>query len=228
MKNSHSFRPMKKNSLLLSMAMLCVAGATAHAAVLVTSSVQLGSAHNYTVSSTDLINGLAASASTGDFEREGSAGLTALNNGSFPTFVSANPIIASGGDNAGTSVTFTLPTAVSIASIDVYGGWTDPGRDQQHFSVWYAIDSAPATFIFLTTVNFQPSETGGTQATRSSITEDSTGVLAQDVKALRFDFNVVENGWSGYSEIDVFAVPEPSSALLGCSGLLGLVLLRRR
>ena len=62
-------------------------------------------------------------------------------------------------------------------------------------------------------------------ATLVAMADNSSPYLAMNVAALRFDFNTTENGYSGYSEIDVFGVqlPEPGSiaiwSLLGVSGL---------
>lgn len=211
----------------------------ASAAVVVSTSSQnngTGSlSHTYTVSSTDLLNGLTASASTGFFVQEGAGGVPVLTDGSFTSLILGSSLFAAGsfatgGQSGGTSVTYTLPVAGSLASINVYGGWRDRGRDQQSYSVFYAVASAPSTFILLQTVDFNPTvaDSNSPVATKSTISEDATGILAANVKTLRFDFNATENGYSGYSEIDVFAVPEPSAALLGCIGLLGLTFRCRR
>jgi hypothetical protein len=50
------------------------------------------------------------------------------------------------------------------------------------------------------------------------------------VTHLRVNFLAVENGYTGYSEIDVFGtrVPEPAAAVLFGAALLSLVALRRR
>jgi len=210
-------------SLVLTSLATCVASA----AVVVSSSFQTGT-HTYVVSSTDLINGLTPTSSSGNFSTDGTNGTEVLTNGAFPTSGGAGRFTA-GGNAQGTSVTYTLPTAASIASIDVYGGWADGGRDQQSFSVLYATSIDPTTFLPLATVNFEPTPTpSGVVATQSIISEDVTGILATDVIALKFNFNTTINGWSGYAEFDVNAVPEPSAALLGGLGLLGLLIRRRK
>jgi len=210
-------------SLVLTSLATCVASA----AVVVSSSFQTGT-HTYVVSSTDLINALPPTSSSGSFSIDGTSGATVLTNGVFPTSGGAGRFTA-GGNAQGTSVTYTLPTAASIASIDVFGGWADGGRDQQSFSVLYATSIDPTIFLPLATVNFNPTPAPtGLVATQSTISENVTGILATDVKALRFNFNATENGWSGYAEFDVHEVPEPSAALLGGLGLLGLLIRRRK
>ena len=61
----------------------------------------------------------------------------------------------------------------------------------------------------------------------TSLLDDASPILAADLAAIRIDFLNVENGYTGYSEIDVIAaVPEPSS--IGLLAMSGLALLRRR
>jgi len=93
----------------------------------------------------------------------------------------------------------------------VYGGWGDAGRDQQAYTVYYSKISAPTTFIALDTVNYLPANPAGVQcATRATLTPVN-GVLATNVAAVKFDFTTPagENGYEGYSEIDVFGAPTP-------------------
>ena len=97
----------------------------------------------------------------------------------------------------------------------VYGGWSDNGRDQQAYTVYYSTVAAPANFISLATVNFNPSIAANIQsATRVSITY-SAGVLASNVGALKFDFTnpTSENGYCGYSQIAVFGSASASLTL---------------
>lgn len=184
--------------------------------------------HTYVPSSTDLLNGLTPTAQAGTFTQEGTGGVPVLTNGLFPSPITRDAggafqfgAFATGGNGGGTSVTYTLALARDIASINVFGGWQDSGRDQQNYSILYSTALAPGTFLPLTTVDFNPPATTFPQVTRVTIT-DTTGTLAANVQALRFDFGVTENGYSGYAEIDAVAVPEPGSAVIVVAGL-GLV-----
>ena len=191
--------------------------------------------HTMVPSATDLIQGLAPSAQSGNFTQEGAAGATILTDGLFTSPITRDAggpfqfgTFATGGPTGGTSLTYQLGAASNIASISIFGGWQDGGRDQQSYSIFFSTAAAPGTFLPLTTVDFNPADPlGNPQVTRVTIA-DTTGTLAADVAALRFDFNATENGYSGYSEIDVTAVPEPGApAVLGLTAL-GMAARRRR
>ena len=121
----------------------------------------------------------------------------------------ANYVTCGNGNGAGSSVIYTLndtPSGYDLTNIMVYGGWSDAGRDQQAYTIYYSTLAAPAVFIQLGTVNYNPANAAGTQsATRISLLP-ATGVLATNVAALKFDFSspLSENGYCGYSEIAVF------------------------
>ena len=131
-----------------------------------------------------------------------------LNTGSSPALVTC-------GGSAGQSVTYTLPNSTSgynLTDIVVYGGWGDAGRDQQAYTVYYSTVAAPANFIQLSIVNYNPANPSSVQsATRTTLTPAS-GFLATNVAAVMFDFTspAPENGYCGYSEIEVFgSLPPP-------------------
>ncbi|MBN2161836.1 MAG: hypothetical protein JXR25_06445 [Pontiellaceae bacterium] len=146
--------------------------------------------------------------------------------GSSPTEVTC-------GTGAGQSVTYALPTATyayNLTNITVYGGWGDAGRDQQAYTVYYAQDADPDTFLPLGTADYNPSNPSDVHsATRTMFTAES-GYLATNVVALKFDFTkpVPENGYTGYSEIQVFgtlnippAVPTSIGAsMIGSGGMV--------
>ena len=188
-------------------------------------------------STTDLINGLSPSASAGNFTVEESGGLPALTDGSFgvidrgATTAARNIRFAVGGSGAGTSVTYTLPTPSNITSIEGIGGWQDNGRDQQAYSLEYSTAAAPATFIPIGSVNFNPTGTAGNPvAVRVRFTDDA-GNLASNVSNFRVNFTQgVENTYTGYAEFDVFGTPVPEPTALGllAAGAVGLLARRRR
>jgi autotransporter-associated beta strand protein len=118
------------------------------------------------------------------------------------------------GYGAGTLVVYSLSGSVSgydLTNITVYGGWKDAGRDQQAYTIYYSTVAAPSTFNLLDTVNYLPADPAGAQsATRVTLTP-AAGVLATRVAAIKFDFTspASENGYCGYSEINVAGVPSP-------------------
>jgi len=145
-------------------------------------------------------------------------GVAVLTDASFgwlnPTY-GTSPTEVSGGtlaSGAGQAVTYTLAgsvTGYSLTDITVYGGWGDSGRDQQAYTIYYSTISAPTNFIQLSAVNYLPANQSNVQcATRATLTPAS-GSLAVNVAAVKFDFTTPpgENGYEGYSEIQVFGTP---------------------
>jgi hypothetical protein len=125
-------------------------------------------------------------------------------NGDGPTEVTC------GTGGAGQSVTYNLTTAANgynLTNITVYGGWGDGGRDQQAYTISYATATAPTNFIILGAANYLPSDPLGLNSATRATFAAASGYLATNVAELKFDFTTPagENGFEGYSEIQVFA-----------------------
>lgn len=141
-------------------------------------------------------------------------GSLTITTGGSPNTTSPNYVTC--GNGAGTQLVYPLPISANgydLTNITVYGGWGDNGRDQQAYTVSYSTVLAPTNFILLSIVNFNPVIANNLpSATRVALTY-STGVLASNVAALRFDFSspASENGYCGYAAITAFGSP---SALL--------------
>ncbi len=122
---------------------------------------------------------------------------------------------AAGG--AGQSVTYTLTGSASgytLTNIAVYGGWGDAGRDQQAYTIFYSKVTAPTTFFLLSSANYNPANASAVQAATRATFTAANGVLAANVAAVKFDFTTPspENGYCGYSEINLLGQPTPASA----------------
>jgi alpha-L-rhamnosidase len=122
---------------------------------------------------------------------------------------STNYVTCGNGNGAGSLLTYSLGNSANgydLTNITVYGGWADNGRDQQAYTVYYSTVTAPASFVQLTSVSYNPSIAGGIQsATRLTLTS-SNGVLATHAAALKFGFATPtsENGYCGYAAITAF------------------------
>ncbi len=159
---------------------------------------------------TDILNGKSPTLSNGNFTQEGSTGLLALTNGTVATFYgnqaaeSNHSAYATAGD--GGSVTYSLGGAFNISSIVIYGGWNDGGRDAQHYDLQVSTNGG-GSFTTLSTLDINPG-IQGTDTTpvsnRVAFTEDALPNLAENVTSIRLSFLAVENGYTGYTEIDVF------------------------
>lgn len=218
---------MKKQIAGISLTFIALAVA-AQAAVVVTTSNQVGDGVNpftptYTPLTNDLINGLSPISSAGTFTLEASDGTPALTNGAYPPLatgvVGSHIGLATGGNGggAGTQVTYVF-TMSNIARVDVYGGWNDNGRDEQEFSLEFSSNGGATFGSPILSGEFNPTVGASLQSATLVRISDNAGPLATAVNALRVSFNFpVENGYVGYAEIDVVAVPEP-----GALGLLGL------
>ncbi len=182
------------------------------------------------VTNGSLIAGQAPATATGDFSEEAylgtrvvnsltAGGSLAITTGGSPKTTSSNYVTCGNGGSpaAGSTLIYNLTGSANgydLTNIVVYGGWGDNGRDQQAYTVYYSTVTAPTTFVSLAVVNFNPSIAGSLQsATRVSLTY-SSGILASNVAALKFDFTNPgsENGYCGYAGITVFGTPSASLA----------------
>jgi hypothetical protein len=161
-------------------------------------------------SSIDLLNGKAPTASVGNFTLEASTGVSALTNGSVQTAYGTggaeSPHAAYATAGAGSSVTYALGGVYNLSSIVIYGGWNDGGRDAQHYNILTSTD-AGLNFTLLTTFDNSPGQTTPVPvpvSQRVAFTEDVLPNLALNVTNIKVEFLAVENGYTGYAEIDVF------------------------
>ncbi len=185
---------------------------------------------NVTTNNSLIAGQLPPGSTSGDFSLEvpgrSVSSLTAGGNGAltqiagtFGYTTSTNYVTCGNGGNpaAGSLVTYALAgsaSGYSLTNITVYGGWADDGRDQQAYTVYYSKTAAPATFILLGSVNYNPTDAANAQsATRATLTS-ANGVLATNVAVVKFDFTspASENGYCGYSEINLFGMPTPVAA----------------
>lgn len=178
------------------------------------------------VTNGSLIAGKVPSSTTGNFSLETALGtrnvnsLTAggslaISTGGSPKTTSTNYVTCGNGNGAGSSVVYTLTGSTNgydLTNIVVYGGWGDNGRDQQAYTVYYSTMAAPANFISLATVNFNPSVAANLQSATRVAINYSTGVLASNVGAVKFDFSSPssENNYCGYGELTIFGKPSQS------------------
>jgi hypothetical protein len=183
----------------------------------------------WVVSTNNLIAGLFpntnSSSPAADFELENCGGYTHLTDGKFGTLYpqgNSSPDMASCGQapaGAGSVLIYTLPPSANgwdITNIVTYGGWSDPGRDQQSYEVLYATIAAPTNFsATLDTINYLPSPNDPNidqSATRLSLTSATGGAMVHNVAAVEFYFGIEaggfnENAWEGYAELQVAGTP---------------------
>ena len=122
------------------------------------------------------------------------------------------PDATCGYDNgAGAYLIYTLPAAAygyNITNITTYTGWQDYGLSGQQYAVSYSTIDNPASFIFLTFVNYAPGGSTPT-ANRVSLTDSLGGAMAANVAAIKFDFTTPLQPYSvnAYDEITVEGTP---------------------
>ncbi len=163
----------------------------------------------------------------GNFSRDASGTVAVLTDGRYgvlyPEGNGSLDFITGGtvASTAGQFVTYTLTgsaTGYDLTNIVSYGGWSDAGRDEQRFTIYYSTVANPSNFTALTDVDFNPSNPNAVQsATRVSLTPAS-GPLAKNVAAVKFDFtplaNSAKNGYEGYCEFQLFGVASAPAPII--------------
>jgi len=145
----------------------------------------------------------------GDFTGGGEcAGVSVLTDGTLGSVTNLLDFAACG-SLAGTSVTYTNVSGWNLTNIVVYSGWTNNTQDGQFYNVSYSTLSAPATFVPLVSIAYNPIVPNGTPSANRVAIGPPVGqsTLATNVAAVKFDFtpqlsgSQTDNGWSGYAQI---------------------------
>jgi hypothetical protein len=199
-----------------------------------------------------LATNLVSAATTGSFYRQDSGYavvVSRLYDGDLGTLSSSGL----GGDGRFTvmpniaTIRFDLDAPYDITAIRTYASW-DSGRDGQRYTVSYATALNPSTYATLLEISrfdvtdFPLRESYDWETGESIMIPDedfattlvqltpTSGFLAEQVVSLQFTFNGVENGGTAYREIQVTAVPEPSTCAMALAGLAcgGFSMWRRR
>jgi len=166
---------------------------------------------------TSLIAGVIPSATSGNFSLETQNGTRDVNTltvntdltlFNFNNQTSGTTNYVTVGNGAGNLIVYTLPAGpangYNLTNISFYGGWANNGRDALAFTVLYSTIADPASFKVLTAVQYNPAVAANTPTANRAIIADSTGgVIAANVAAVKFIFNVptVENGFAGCAAI---------------------------
>jgi hypothetical protein len=171
----------------------------------------------YTVSSDDLLQTSLGSVDSSLLqvgpENDG-FGLSSLADGVFNIGTDGIMFSIAGGD-----LMYYLDNAAfrgfAVSNINVFGGWANPGRANQNYTVSYSTVSAPSNFVFIATIAYTPPGSAPDYAS-VGISDVSGGVLATGVRALKFHFGPQQNGYAGYNEIDVLGaiIPVPEISLV--------------
>ncbi len=107
-------------------------------------------------------------------------------------------------------LTYTFAASHNIFTIDSFTGWSDSGRTEQDYTVSYATEAAPNTFIPLATVFYHPGDWNSTWVRL-------TPVVTVNAKAIRFTFGAQQNGGVGYTEL-VVQEPPPTLTITSITG----------
>ncbi len=164
------------------------------------------------VSNDDLLQtSLSSRLQDGGFGSEGSRGPDVLTNGNVNIGYQQNTSAIS--SNAyltyilDTSTDNELELGYSITGIDVYTHWGDGGRIRPKVTVSYSLVASPDNFVDLTTLAYTSTENSNTWTKSHVVATVENSYILTGVKAIKFTFGDQQNGYVGYSEIDVIGVP---------------------
>ena len=216
---------------------LALAATSAHAAVTISgpftgASSEVNStsefAYDGNESSTDLLNGLDATSSSGWTLSNGST-VPELNDGIYGAGFPGNNVTGLW-SNEGATVEYSLGAnalGYDITAIKSIAAWQSAGFGNQVWTV--DVKAVGGSFVNLATIDYTPSNNGS-----GATMVDLTGLDATGIESIRFTAGSTAGNSVGndfvFREMDVFGaatvVPEPSSTAL--LGLGGLVLIFRR
>jgi hypothetical protein len=144
-------------------------------------------------------------------------GLAVLTDSDYGTIVGdgSHPAFATCGPNAGQFVTYTLPASTygyDVTNIQISSGWNDGGRDAVWGTVYYSTVASPEVFIPIGSVSNNP--TVDVASVIRATLAPASGALVRNAAAILVDFTVpsgIPNGYSGFSQINVFGTPSAAS-----------------
>ena len=180
----------------------------------------------WTFATNSLLAGLEPFATAGNFYAQGSAngqpegGPPSLTDGQYGAVGNGDTLTgASAGPGAGTALYYNLPASSNgwdISGITSFGGWSDIGRNNQGYDIYFATAASPATYTFfdeLTTYS-PPITVAEPNATRVIWTPGNGVPFAQNVVGIEFVFTeAVFNNWEGYNELQVFGTNSTAAAV---------------
>ena len=176
----------------------------------------------WTLPSGDLLAGLAPSAvASGQFNEESASGVNVLSDGAIGGIGGGNDVdMATCGPNAGTGVYYLLPSSgapagYTITNIQIFGGWSDHGRDEQDVIVYYSTVESPNEFTNAAAAwDFLPPNVGAVPNMTRVTATGGSGPLATNVAGIFVSFIGGENNYEGYSEIAAYGSPTPGSVII--------------
>ncbi len=122
------------------------------------------------------------------------------------------------------------PTGYDIGAINFYFGHWGTGRDTiTDFDIEYQTVGSSTWTTIVNGGSVDVEDTSGSTTVNwgvVNVVDNSGAALATGVASIRITINSAENNWVTANEVDIIAIPEPSSLLL--LGLGGLCMLGHR